>query len=163
MILCDILFVFPGYVTIRRQQFHQSIPGRFRICLALVVTLQNESPKQQEHYIHSGKESWSTPSDTSSWGSQSRGGKQQSWTKTPSAEQHAEETQKPLRARLLRVKAAQSCPTLRPHELSSPWNSPGQDTGVPFPSPRDLPNPGMEPRSSALQEDSSPAEPPTPG
>ena len=105
MILCDILFVFPGYVTIRRQQFHQSIPGRFRICLALVVTLQNESPKQQEHYIHSGKESWSTPSDTSSWGSQSRGGKQQSWTKTPSAEQHAEETQKPLRARLLRVKA----------------------------------------------------------
>ena len=34
---------------------------------------------------------------------------------------------------------------------------------VACPPPRDLPNPGMEPRSSALQEDSSPAEPPTPG
>ena len=28
------------------------------------------------------------------------------------------------------VKAAQLCPTLRPHGLSSPWNSPGQSTGV---------------------------------
>ena len=31
--------------------------------------------------------------------------------------------------------------------------------GQPFPSPRDLPNPGIEPRSPALQADSSPAEP----
>ena len=30
----------------------------------------------------------------------------------------------------------------------------------PFPSPGDLPNPGIEPRSPALQEDSLPAEPP---
>ena len=39
--------------------------------------------------------------------------------------------------------------------------SPGQNTGVgkPFPSPGDLPNPGIEPRSSALQVDSLPAEP----
>ena len=28
------------------------------------------------------------------------------------------------------VKVAQSCPTLRPHRLYSPWNSPGQNTGV---------------------------------
>ena len=28
------------------------------------------------------------------------------------------------------VKIAQSCPTLRPHGLYSPWNSPGQNTGV---------------------------------
>ena len=28
------------------------------------------------------------------------------------------------------VKVAQSCPTLRPHGLYSPWNSPGQNTGV---------------------------------
>ena len=33
-------------------------------------------------------------------------------------------------------------------------------SGLPFPSPRDLPNPGTEPRSSALQADSSPSEPP---
>ena len=31
---------------------------------------------------------------------------------------------------------------------------------VPFPSPGDLPNPGIEPRSPALQVDSLPAEPP---
>ena len=28
------------------------------------------------------------------------------------------------------VKVAQSCPTLRPHGLYSPWSSPGQNTGV---------------------------------
>ena len=33
-------------------------------------------------------------------------------------------------------------------------------SGQPFPSPGDLPKAGMEPRSPALQVDSSPAEPP---
>ena len=32
-------------------------------------------------------------------------------------------------------------------------------SGSPFPSPGDLPNPGLKPRSSALQADSLPAEP----
>ena len=32
-------------------------------------------------------------------------------------------------------------------------------SGQPFPSPGDLPNPGIEPRSPALQADSLPAEP----
>ena len=61
--------------------------------------------------------------------------------------------------------------SLRPHGLYSPWNSPGQNAGVgslsllPNPgiklgSPRgDLPNPGIEPRSHALQADFLPAEP----
>ena len=31
---------------------------------------------------------------------------------------------------ILKVKVAQSCPTLPPHGLYSPWNSPGQNTGV---------------------------------
>ena len=31
---------------------------------------------------------------------------------------------------------------------------------LPFPSPGDLPNPGIEPRSPALQADSFPIEPP---
>ena len=31
-------------------------------------------------------------------------------------------------------------------------------SGLPFPSPRDLSNPGIEPRSSALQVDSLPSE-----
>ena len=52
------------------------------------------------------------------------------------------------------MKVAQSCPTLQP------MNSPGQNTGVGSlsPSPGDLPNPGIEPGSSALQADSLPTE-----
>ena len=33
-------------------------------------------------------------------------------------------------------------------------------SGLPFPSPGDLPDPGMEPRSPALQADALPSEPP---
>ena len=33
-------------------------------------------------------------------------------------------------------------------------------SGLPFPSPGYLPNPGIEPRSSALQADALPSEPP---
>ena len=61
---------------------------------------------------------------------------------------------------LQNVKVAQSCPTLQPHGL---YYSPGQNTGVgscSFPSPGDLPNPGIEPGSPALQADSLPTEPP---
>ena len=50
--------------------------------------------------------------------------------------------------------------SLRCRGLYSPWNSPGQNTGVgSFSlSPGDLPNPRIEPRSPALQVDSLPAE-----
>ena len=60
-----------------------------------------------------------------------------------------------------KVKVAQSCPTLRPHGLYSPWDSPGQNTGVGSLSllQGNLPNPGVEPRSPPLQADSLPAEP----
>ena len=58
---------------------------------------------------------------------------------------------------------AQPCPT-----LCDPMNCrlPGSSVHgifqarIPFPSPGDLPNPGIEPRSSALQMDSLPSEPP---
>ena len=33
-------------------------------------------------------------------------------------------------------------------------------SGLPFPSPADLPNPGIEPRSPALQTDTLPSKPP---
>ena len=33
-------------------------------------------------------------------------------------------------------------------------------SGLPFPSPADLPNPGIEPGSPTLRADSSPSEPP---
>ena len=54
------------------------------------------------------------------------------------------------------TKVTQLCLTLcDPMEFSRPeyWS------GQPFPSPGDLPNPGIEPGSSTLQEDSLPAEP----
>ena len=48
--------------------------------------------------------------------------------------------------------------SLRLHGLYSPWNSPGQNTGVGSLSlPGDSPNPGIKPRSPALQADSLPA------
>ena len=52
--------------------------------------------------------------------------------------------------------------SLRPHGLVSPWTSPGQNTGVGSLSllQGNLPNPGMEPRSPAVQADPLPAEPP---
>ena len=65
-------------------------------------------------------------------------------------------------AHTVKVKLAQLCPTLcdpwtvQPMHFSRPeyWSEP------PFSSPGDLPNPGIETRSPALQVDSSPAEPP---
>ena len=56
---------------------------------------------------------------------------------------------------------AQSCLTLCDPMDYSPWNSPGQNTGVGSrpPSLSDLPNPGIKPRSSTLQADSLPDEP----
>ena len=52
--------------------------------------------------------------------------------------------------------------SLQPHELyiqSMEFSRPEYWSGEPFPSPRDLPNPGIEPRSPSLQVDSLPAEP----
>ena len=63
--------------------------------------------------------------------------------------------------------AAQSCLTLcDPVDcscqapLSIGFSRQEHWSGVPFPSPGDLPNPGIEPRSPALQADSLPSEPP---
>ena len=52
--------------------------------------------------------------------------------------------------------------SLQPHGLYSPWNSPGQNTGVGSLSLLQgiFPNPGIEPRSPAWQAGSLPAEPP---
>ena len=63
---------------------------------------------------------------------------------------------------------ARSCPTLcEPVNCSPPGSSvhgdsPGKNTavGCQCPPPGDLPNPGTEPRSPALQEDSLPSQPP---
>ena len=51
---------------------------------------------------------------------------------------------------------------LQPSRLLCPWNFPGKNTGVgkPFPTPGDLPNPGIQLGSHALQADSLPSEPP---
>ena len=64
--------------------------------------------------------------------------------------------------RLYTVKVAQSCPTLCDSVDCKSMEFSRQEywSGLPFPSPGDLPNPGIEPRSPALQADSLPAEPP---
>ena len=50
--------------------------------------------------------------------------------------------------------------SLQPHGLYSPWNYPGQNTGVGGLSHlQGSSNSGIEPRSPALQVDSLPAEP----
>ena len=65
------------------------------------------------------------------------------------------------------VRLLQSCPTLcDPMDCSPPGSSvheefPRQESwsGLPFPSPEDLPNPGIKPGSPALQADSLLSEP----
>ena len=56
------------------------------------------------------------------------------------------------------VKVAQLCPTLC-DPMNWEFSRPEYWSGKPFPSPGDLPNPGIEPRSPTLQADSLPAEP----
>ena len=70
------------------------------------------------------------------------------------------------------VLSAQSCPTLPPRGLyppspAAPKAPPSMGlsrqeywSGLPFHSPGDLPNPGIEPRSPTSQVDSLPSEPP---
>ena len=59
---------------------------------------------------------------------------------------------------------AQSCPTLcdtmDQAPLSMGFSRQECWSGLPFPSPGDLPNPGIEPGSPALQADALPSEPP---
>ena len=44
--------------------------------------------------------------------------------------------------------------------LSMQFSRQGYWSGLPFPSPGDLPDPGIKPRSPELQADSLPSEPP---
>ena len=67
----------------------------------------------------------------------------------------------------MKVKVAQSCLTLcnttvvaYQAPLSMEFSRQAYWSGLPFPSPGDLPNPGIEPGSPALWTDSSPSEPP---
>ena len=53
----------------------------------------------------------------------------------------------------------QSCPTLF-NPMAMEFSRQEYWSGEPFPSPGDLPNPGIKPRSPALQADSLPIEPP---
>ena len=60
------------------------------------------------------------------------------------------------------MKVAQLCLTLcDPMDYNSPWNSPGQNTGVGSLSLLQgmFPTQGLEPRSPTMQADSLPAEP----
>ena len=60
------------------------------------------------------------------------------------------------------VKVTQSCPTLcdpMDYIQSMEFSRPDYWSGLPFPSPGGLPNPGIKPRSPAFQAHSLPAEP----
>ena len=69
----------------------------------------------------------------------------------------------------LKVSVTQSCPTLcdpmdykGTHQVPLSMGFSRQEywSGLPFPSPGDLPDPGIEPISPTLQADSLPSEPP---
>ena len=72
---------------------------------------------------------------------------------------------RPVKVKML---VAQSCPNLcdpmdcvaHQAPLSMGFSRQEHWSGLPFPSSRDLPDLGIEPRSPALQADSSPSEPP---
>ena len=68
---------------------------------------------------------------------------------------------KPLSLLLGRESLSVVSNSLRPHGLiqTMEFSRPEYWSGQPFPSPGDLPNPGIEPRSPSLQADSLPAEP----
>ena len=57
------------------------------------------------------------------------------------------------------MKVTQSCPTLC-DPMDMEFSRPEYWSGYLFPSPGDLPNPGIKARSPTLQADSLPAEPP---
>ena len=59
----------------------------------------------------------------------------------------------------MKVKVAQSCLTLCNPMDSMEFSRPEYWSGKPFPSPGELPYPGIKPRSPALQADSLPVEP----
>ena len=52
--------------------------------------------------------------------------------------------------------AVAQCVLILPTRLLHPWNFPGK-SGLPFPSRGDLPDPGIEPKSPTLQEDTLPS------
>ena len=56
--------------------------------------------------------------------------------------------------------SATLCPVARQAPLSLGFSRQQYWSGLPFPSPRDLPDPGFKPRSPALQVDSLPTAPP---
>ena len=60
----------------------------------------------------------------------------------------------------VKVLVAQLCPALCDPMDCSPPGSSVHGSGLPFPSPGDRPNPGIELRSPALQADSLPSERP---
>ena len=75
---------------------------------------------------------------------------------------------KSMRDESVKVLVAQSCPTLcnpmvcslTGFSLSMGFSRQDCCSGLPFPSPGVLPDPGIEPRSPAMQTDSLPSEPP---
>ena len=89
---------------------------------------------------------------------------------SPFSQSHQKDSRSPLTISVLYIKESESeshsamFNSLRPHVLYSPWNFPGQNTGEGSLSllqgifPNQGSNPGIQPRSPALQVDSLPTE-----
>ena len=86
------------------------------------------------------------------------------WEDHSSSKEHNEENMyRKQNKRLVTQLCSTLCNTIDcspPALLSTEFSRQEYWNGFPFPSPRDIPSPGNEPRSSALQEDSLPTEPP---
>ena len=95
---------------------------------------------------------------------------QQAWVQSQVRELRSHMLQnraKEIKVRSESVSCSVISDSLWPHELQPtrllcPWNSPDKKTGVgkPFPSPGDLPNPGIKPGCHVFQADSLLSKPP---
>ena len=109
-----------------------------------VQSLGQEDPLEKEMATHSSISAWRIP-----------------WTEEPGRLSSMGFAKSRTRLSDLKVKVSQSCPT-----LCDPMNYTVHGIlqatilkWAAFPFSRDLPNPGIEPRSPTLQADSLPAEP----
>ena len=121
-----------------------------------VQSLGREDPLEKEMATHSSILAWRIPWTEEPGGLQSTG-----WQRVGRLSDFTHFTRPPY---LLLCSTAKLCLFVTPwtaaHQapLSVGFSRQEHWSGSPFPSPGDLPNPGIEPRSPALQADSLPTE-----
>ena len=128
-----------------------------------VQSLGQEDPREEGMATHSRTVAWRLPWTLEPGRLQPMGSQRDvTVSDTTDMTQHTCKKQKAFSNGLKSESGSVTSSSLRPRGLYSPWNSPGQNTGWGSPSllQGNLPNPGIERRSLALQADSLPSEPP---